>query len=345
MNSYSAQAGLLSGMPVLVTGGAGYIGSHGCKALADAGAMPITYDNLVYGHEWAVKWGPLERGDILDRNQLDAVIRKYRPQAVVHFAAFAYVGESVADPGKYYRNNFAGTLTILEAMRDHGIADIVFSSTCATYGAPMTLPITEGTPQVPISPYGRSKLWVEQMLADFSRAHGVSWTALRYFNAAGADIDAGIGESHDPETHLIPLALDAARGMGKAVSIFGTDCDTPDGTCIRDYVHVSDLANAHVLALGALKSGGASGAFNLGTDRGHSVREVIAAVERAAGRKVPVVDSARRDGDPAVLVADASRARSELGWVPRHVELAEIVQSAARWHGRSASGMAGSNPS
>ena len=325
-------------MPVLVTGGAGYIGSHGCKALAGAGAVPIVYDNLEYGHEWAVKWGPLERGDIGDRARLDAVIGRYKPQAVVHFAAYAYVGESVGDPGKYYRNNVAGTLTILEAMRDHGIARIVFSSTCATYGTPARLPITEETPQAPINPYGRSKLMVEQMLADFSRAHGIGWTALRYFNAAGADAGAGIGESHDPETHLIPLVLDAAYGLREAITIFGTDYDTPDGTCIRDYVHVSDLADAHVLALAALNSGGASGAFNLGTDSGHSVREVIAAVEQATGRTVPVVEGPRREGDPAVLVADAARARNELGWTPRHGELRDIVASAARWHGQSMGG-------
>jgi len=320
---------------VLVTGGAGYIGSHACKALAAADLTPVVYDNLVYGHDWAVKWGPLERGDINDRARLDEVIRIHRPQAVLHFAAYAYVGESVTDPGKYYRNNVAGTLTLLEAMRDHAIPHIVFSSTCATYGIPEALPITETTPQRPINPYGQSKLMVEQILSDFARAHGIGWTALRYFNAAGADPDVEIGESHDPETHLIPLVFDAAFGLREAITIHGTDYDTADGTCIRDYVHVSDLADAHVKALSALQSGAASGAFNLGTDRGHSVRAVIRAVEQATGRPVPVIEGPRREGDPATLVADASRARSLLDWTPRFVELAEIVETANRWHGNA----------
>ncbi|PWV95752.1 UDP-arabinose 4-epimerase [Hoeflea marina] len=319
---------------VLVTGGAGYIGSHACRALAEAGLLPIVYDNLVFGHEWAVKWGPLERGDIGDRDRLDAVIRQHRPEAVLHFAAFAYVGESVADPGRYYRNNVAGTLTLLEAMRDNGIPRMVFSSSCATYGIPRSLPITEATPQNPINPYGRSKLMVEQMLADFSRAHGIGWTALRYFNAAGACPQAGLGECHTPETHLIPLVLDAARGLREAVTICGTDYDTEDGTCVRDYVHVGDLAEAHVKALARLAGGGGSGAYNLGTNRGHSVRAVIAAVETATGRKVPVVEGPRREGDPAVLVADATRARTELGWTPRFTELARIIETAAEWHAR-----------
>lgn len=321
---------LASGMRVLVTGGAGYIGSHACKALAGAGAVPVVYDSLVFGHEWAVKWGPLECGDIQDRDRLDAVIRQYRPEAVMHFAAFAYVGESVTDPGKYYRNNVAGTLTLLEAMRDNGISSIVFSSSCATYGIPQALPITEATPQNPINPYGRSKLMGEQMLADFSRAHKIGWTALRYFNAAGADPAAGIGECHTPETHLIPLVLDAAYGVREAITICGTDYDTADGTCVRDYVHVSDLADAHVRSLAALKDGGASGAFNLGTNRGYSVREIISAVER-----VPVVEGPRREGDPAVLVADAARARAELGWKPSHSELSRIIETAAEWHQRN----------
>ena len=319
---------------VLVTGGAGYIGSHACKALAAVGLTPVVYDNLVYGHEWAVKWGPLERGDINDRARLDEVIRLYRPEAILHFAAYAYVGESVTAPGKYYRNNVAGTLTLLEAMRDHAIRHIVFSSTCATYGIPGALPITETTPQRPINPYGQSKLMVEQILSDFARAHEIGWTALRYFNAAGADPDTEIGESHDPETHLIPLVFDAAFGLREAITIHGTDYDTPDGTCIRDYVHVSDLADAHVKALSALRSGAASGAFNLGTDRGHSVRAVIRAVEQATGRSVPVIEGPRREGDPATLVADASRARSLLNWMPRFIELAEIVETAGHWHNK-----------
>ena len=230
---------------VLVTGGAGYIGSHACKALSQAGYLPVTYDNLVYGHEWAAKWGPLEQGDILDRARLEEVMNRYSPKAVMHFAAFAYVGESVTDPGKYYRNNVLGSLTLLEAMRGHDVRHLVFSSTCATYGIPDSLPIQENAPQNPINPYGASKLFVERMLKDFEAAHGISSIALRYFNAAGADPDNEIGESHDPETHLIPLVLDAASGRRSDVTIFGTDYPTPDGTCIRDYIHVSDLADAH----------------------------------------------------------------------------------------------------
>ncbi len=229
---------------ILVTGGAGYIGSHTCKTLARAGYKPITYDNLVYGHRRAVKWGPLEVGDLADRQRLGAVIEKYNPKAIIHFAAYAYVGESLENPGKYYRNNIGGTLNILEAMRDHGIVNIVFSSTCATYGIPESLPIPEDHPQSPINPYGASKLMVERILKDFAYAHGIRYVSLRYFNAAGADPDAEIGEVHEPETHLIPLVLDVALGKRDNIKIFGTDYKTPDGTCIRDYVHVIDLAEA-----------------------------------------------------------------------------------------------------
>lgn len=248
---------------ILVTGGAGYIGSHACKALALAGYTPVAYDNLVYGHESAVKWGPFEKGDISDRKRLDQVIEKHRPAAVMHFAAYAYVGESVDDPGKYYRNNVVGTLTLLEAMRDHSIDQFVFSSTCATYGVPQQMPIAEDHTQQPINPYGASKLMVEQMLRDFGVAHGLRAISLRYFNAAGADPDAEIGEDHDPETHLIPLVLDAAAGRRESIAVFGDDYATPDGTCIRDYIHVTDLASAHVLALQALESGAESNAYNL----------------------------------------------------------------------------------
>lgn len=245
----------LSEQSVIVIGGAGYVGSHACKALARAGYLPVVYDNLCYGHEWAVKWGPLEQGDILDRRRLEEVLVRYQPGAVMHFAAFAYVGESVTDPGRYYRNNVTGTLNLLETMRDLHISRIVFSSTCATYGLPERLPISEDAAQRPINPYGASKLMVERMLADFENAHGLAWAALRYFNAAGADPDREIGEAHDPETHLIPLVLDAASGRRPQVTVFGTDYDTPDGTCIRDYIHVMDLADAHVLALQAIESG------------------------------------------------------------------------------------------
>jgi UDP-arabinose 4-epimerase len=319
---------------VLVTGGAGYIGAHSCKALARAGYLPIVYDNLSYGHEWAVKWGPLERGDLLDRTRLDEVFARYRPEAVMHFAAFSYVGESVADPGKYYRNNVAGSLTLLEAMRDFGIPRIVFSSTCATYGLARDLPLSEDAPQQPINPYGASKLMVERMLTDFGNAHGLVWTALRYFNAAGADQDCEIGEDHDPETHLMPLVLDAASGRRPHVSVFGTDYDTPDGTCIRDYIHVTDLAEAHVLALQVSEVGTSAGAYNLGNGRGFSVREVINAVERVTGLSVPTLLGERRAGDPAALVCDASRAREMLGWQPKISELDEIVRSAWAWHQR-----------
>lgn len=322
---------------VLVTGGAGYIGSHACKALSRAGYLPVTYDSLVYGHDWAVKWGPLERGDILDRARLDEVIEAYKPNAIMHFAAFAYVGESVSDPGKYYKNNVVGSLNLLEAARDFGIEQFVFSSTCATYGVPEALPITEDTPQCPINPYGASKLMVERMIADFGAAHEMRSVILRYFNAAGADPDGEIGESHDPETHLIPLVLDAASGLRPDVTIFGTDYDTPDGTCTRDYIHVTDLADAHVKALVALQAGCHSAIYNLGNGRGFSVKQVVDSVERVAGGRVPVRYGGRRAGDPASLVSDASRVREEMGWRPQFVDLDEIVRTALAWHQKCAS--------
>lgn len=320
---------------VLVTGGAGYIGAHACKALARAGFTPVVYDNLSYGHESAVKWGPLERGDILNRARLDVVISTYNPCAIMHFAAFASVGESVADPGKYYRNNVVGSLTLLEAARDHGIRGFIFSSTCATYGPKDRLPIDEGAPQRPITPYGASKLMVERMLWDFDCAHGLRAIALRYFNAAGADPDSEIGEQHDPETHLIPLVLDAASGRRADITLFGTDYDTADGTCVRDYIHVTDLADAHVRALQLLKAGAPSDVFNLGNERGYSVREVIAAVERVTGLRVPLKMGPRRPGDPRSLVSDAGKAREKLGWVPQITGLEDIVETAWRWHQKS----------
>ena len=265
---------------ILVTGGAGYIGSHVCKTLATAGYLPVVYDNLVYGHPRAVRWGPLEQGDLLDRQRLDEVIARHRPEAVLHFAAYAYVGESVEDPDKYYRNNVAVSLTLLEAMRGHGIGKLVLSCTCATYGVPRTIPIPEHHLQAPINPYGASKLMVERMLRDFEHAYGLRSVALRYFNAAGADPDTEIGEDHDPETHLIPLVLDAALGKRPSITVFGDDYDTPDGTCIRDYIHVTDLADAHVLALEYLEDGGISTAYNLGNGRGFSVRELIDCARR-----------------------------------------------------------------
>jgi UDP-arabinose 4-epimerase len=325
----------LNNRPVIVTGGAGYIGSHACKALARAGYLPVAYDNLCYGQERAVKWGPFERGDILDRLRVEEVITKYRPEAIIHFAAFAYVGESVTDPGKYYRNNVAGSLNLLETMRDLHIPRIVFSSSCATYGLPDRLPISEEAPQQPINPYGASKLMVERMLADFGTAYGITWSALRYFNAAGADPDNEIGEDHDPETHLIPLVLDAASGRRPSITVLGTDYDTPDGSCIRDYIHVTDLADAHVLALQAIEDSSPFAAYNLGNGRGFSVREVIAAAERVTGLTVPVVLGERRVGDPAALVSDASKARKILGWQPKISDLDEIVRTAWAWHQRS----------
>jgi len=317
---------------ILVTGGAGYIGSHACKALAAAGHTPVAYDNLVHGHRWAVRWGPLEVGDIADRSRLDAVIAQWRPEAVMHFAAYALVGESVADPGKYYRNNVAGTLALIESMRDHDIDRLVFSSTCATYGVPEYSPIDENHPQRPINSYGASKLMVERMLEDFGAAHGLRSATLRYFNAAGANLDGEIGESHDPETHLIPLLLEAAIGLRPEIVIHGEDYDTPDGTCIRDYVHVDDLAQAHLLALAALE-GRAPGlcAYNLGNGRGFSVREVVASVERVTGLNIKVRSGPRRPGDPSVLVGDAVRIRAELGWNPRYADLDPIVASAWKW--------------
>jgi UDP-arabinose 4-epimerase len=317
---------------ILVTGGAGYIGSHACKALSGASYQPITCDNLVYGHPWAVKWGPLEKGDIADRRWLDSLIARYQPNAIMHFAAYAYVGESVQDPGKYYRNNVAGALTLLEAARDHGLGQFIFSSTCATYGVPEHTPIVEESPQQPINPYGASKLMIERMLADFERAHGLRYVSLRYFNAAGADPGSEIGEDHDPETHLIPLAIQAVLGRGPELAVFGTDYPTPDGTAIRDYVHVADLADAHVRALTYLGNQGDSITVNLGTGAGHSVRQVIQAIERIAGRPVPVREATRRPGDPPVLVAAPGRAMDLLEWQPVHSDLAQVVETAWRWH-------------
>jgi UDP-arabinose 4-epimerase len=319
---------------VLVTGGAGYIGSHGCKALARAGFRPIAYDNLVYGHASAVKWGPLVEGDIADGPRLRAVLSAERVVAVMHFAAFAYVGESMTDPARYFRNNVCGTLTLLDAMRDVGVDRMVFSSTCATYGTPEVVPISEATPQRPVNPYGESKLMIERVLDWYDQAYETKSVSLRYFNAAGADLAVEIGEDHDPETHLIPLAIKAALGQGPALRIFGTDYPTPDGTAVRDFIHVEDLAEAHVLALRRLLLGGSSLKLNLGTGRGHTVREVIRAVERAAGRPVPVIDAPLRAGDPPALVADASEARLKLDWTPRRSDLDTIVGSALRWHQR-----------
>ncbi len=320
---------------ILVTGGAGYIGSHACKALAKAGYAPVTYDNLSAGQRWAVKWGPFEAGDILDRNRLDDVMRKHRPAAVMHFAACAYVEESVDDPAKYYRSNVAGTLSLLEAMRAHDVRRIVFSSTCATYGVPDQVPIPDGHPQDPINPYGASKLMVERILSDYHSAYGLESVSLRYFNAAGADPDGEIGECHDPETHLIPLVLEAALGHRPSVEVFGDDYDTEDGTCIRDYIHVNDVAAAHICALAYLDSGGATTAFNVGNGSGFSVHQIIAAAERVTGRPIARKAAPRRPGDPPVLVSDSTRAREELGWGPSVTDLGTIIETAWTWALRS----------
>jgi UDP-arabinose 4-epimerase len=318
---------------ILVTGGAGYIGSHACKALAAAGYTPVTYDNLSRGFAHAVQWGPLEQGDLLDRARLADVIAGHRPRAVIHFAALAYVGESAAEPALYYRNNVVGSLNLLDAMREHGVDQMVFSSSCTTYGIPAATPIGEDAPQAPISPYGATKLFVEQMLRDYAAAYGLSAIAMRYFNAAGADPDGDIGEDHDPETHLIPLVLDAAA-TGATLTLNGDDYDTPDGTCVRDYVHVTDLAAAHVLACRRLADLPGFRAFNLGTGVGLSNRQVIEAARRRTNRAIEVRTGPRRPGDPPVLTAEPGRARRDLGWTPQLSDVDTIVETAWRWRQR-----------
>jgi UDP-glucose-4-epimerase GalE len=320
-------------LPILVTGGAGYIGSHACKALAQAGFAPITYDNLSRGNRWAVKWGPLEQGDIADDARLRTVLQTYQPVALMHFAAYAYVDESVRQPLLYYQNNFAATAALLEAVLRFSPIPVIFSSSCASYGLPQRTPIAEDHPQQPINPYGQSKLFVERLLADLNAAHGLRSVALRYFNAAGADPDAEIGEAHTPETHLIPRLIDAAR-TGATVQVFGADYDTPDGTCVRDYIHVSDIADAHLRALNYLLDGGDSCALNLANARGYSVKEVIAAVESVCGRPVRYEIAPRRSGDPPVLVGDATRCRSILGWQPMRSELHRQIGDAWNWSHR-----------
>lgn len=317
---------------ILVTGGAGYIGSHACKALHAAGFIPVCFDSLEHGYEWAVQWGPLEQGTTLDEKRLDEVFERYRPLAVIHFAAYAYVGESVEEPEKYYQNNVAGTLSLLSAMRRASCNKLVFSSTCATYGIPETLPITESTTQHPINPYGVTKLTVEGMLRDFEPAYGLSSVILRYFNAAGADPDGELGEAHDPETHLIPLVLDVASGQRESIKVFGTDYPTHDGTCIRDYIHVTDLAEAHVLSLRHLLDNGQSRIYNLGNGAGYSVLEVIQAAEKVTGVKIRADYCPRRPGDPASLVAGSDAIKKELSWKPAFDNLDDILGSAWSWH-------------
>jgi UDP-arabinose 4-epimerase len=314
---------------VLVTGGAGYIGSHTAKLLSQKGVEPIVYDNLTTGNRSAVRWGPFVEGDILDTNCLECTLARFKPDAVIHFAASAYVGESVEDPSKYYRNNVAGTLSLLDACRNAKVDKVIFSSSCATYGVPSVLPIKEVTPQRPISPYGRTKLIAEHMLGDFAAAYGLHYVALRYFNACGADPDGELGEWHDPETHLIPRVLLAAAGRIPHMAIFGDDYETPDGTCIRDYIHVTDLAHAHVLAFDHLTGNGRNLAVNLGTGRGSSIRQILDAVARITSNEVPVVFHPRRQGDPPALYADPTLAREALGFSPRYSDLDTIVRTAA----------------
>jgi UDP-arabinose 4-epimerase len=317
---------------IFVTGGAGYVGSHCCKAFAEAGWEVVVYDNLSRGWRDMVRWGPLIEGDILDTARLTAALRETAPDAVAHFAALAYVGESVTDPGLYYRVNTCGTLSLLTAMRAAGVGKIVFSSTCATYGVPERIPIDEMHPQSPINPYGWSKLFVERMLADHDAAHGLRYVALRYFNAAGADPDGQIGERHEPEPHVIPLAIRGALARDYEFTVFGDDFDTRDGTAVRDYIHVADLADAHCRALAHLAGGGASDVFNLGTGVGTTVAEIATAVEKAAGQSFPRRIGPRRAGDPPALIAAAGKARDILGWTPRRSSIDEIIATAWRWH-------------
>ena len=319
---------------ILVTGGAGYIGSHACKALAAAGYAPVAYDNLIYGHREAVRWGPLIEADLADRERLAEALARHKVAAVMHFAAFAYVGESMTKPEIYFRNNVVNTLGLLDAMLAAGVRHIVFSSTCATYGTPERVPITEDTPQRPVNPYGESKLMIERALHWYGLAHGLTYAALRYFNAAGADPACEIGEAHDPETHLIPLILDAALGRRPQIDIFGTDYPTADGSAVRDYIHVQDLAEAHVRAIGHLLNGGKSLELNLGTGSGHSVKAVIEAAQRVTGHQIPRREVGRRAGDPASLVADPSRAREVLGWTAQISDLDSILRTAWAWHTR-----------
>ncbi len=315
---------------ILVMGGAGYIGSHTAKHLLDTGHEVVVADNLVYGHRKSVPEDvPFEKVDLLDPAGLAALFTKYKFNAVIHFAAFAYVGESVKEPAKYYRNNVVGTLNLLDAMLTANVKNIVFSSTCATYGEPEYTPIDEKHPQNPINPYGRTKLMIEQIFADYERAYGLRHISLRYFNAAGGAKDNSIGESHTPETHLIPLVLKAIEGGRDSTKVFGTDYDTPDGTCIRDYIHVEDLANAHRLALEKL--GSYNGCINLGTGIGVSVREIIVAAEKVSGKKCTVEYAPRRAGDPAKLFADNHKAKEILGWNPQYTDIEGIIQTAWNW--------------
>ncbi|MGB9937155.1 MAG: UDP-glucose 4-epimerase GalE [Methanobacterium sp.] len=317
---------------ILIVGGAGYIGSHLNKEICNKGYETVVFDNLSYGHEDFVKWGIFEPGDLGNIEEIRRVFKKYPIEAVMHFAAFTYVGESVENPQKYYINNVKNTLNLLQVMLEEGVNHFVFSSTCATYGNPIEIPITETHPQNPINPYGRGKLIVEQVLKDYSDAYGLKYASLRYFNAAGADPDCEIGELHNPETHLIPLVLDAASGEREDIKIFGNDYDTPDGTCIRDYIHVTDLADAHILALQYLQNGGKSEVFNLGNGNGFSVKEVIETARKITGNEIREVAVERRSGDPPTLIGSSKKAIEMLGWNPKYHDLDSIIETAWKWH-------------
>ena len=319
-------------MNILVTGGAGYIGSHCCKALSEKGLHPVTLDNLVYGHRNFVRWGEFFQGDVGNPADLEKLFNQHQIDAVMHFAAYAYVGESVQEPIKYYENNLRNTIELLHAVVENGIQYFVFSSTCATYGNPDKIPIDEKHPQNPINPYGRTKRMIEEVLQDYAAAYDLKYTSLRYFNAAGADPDGEIGEDHDPETHLIPLVLDVAAAKRASVKVFGTDYETPDGTCIRDYIHVTDLAEAHILALQRLMDGADSSNYNLGTGQGFSVLDVIERAQHITGKNIRAENTDRRPGDPPVLIASNVKAVSELGWNPKYADLDDIIGTAWRWH-------------
>jgi UDP-arabinose 4-epimerase len=317
---------------VLIAGGAGYIGSHAAKALRLAGREPIVFDDLSCGHAHAVKWGPLVRGDIRNGDALRAAIREHRPDAVMNFAARIEVGEGEKNPSHFYDNNVAGVLTLVRTMLEEGVNNLVFSSTCAIYGDPERLPLTEDLPKRPVSVYGRTKQMCEQMLEDISRAHGLNFAALRYFNAAGADPDGEIGEEHEPETHLIPNAIKAAIGLGGPMKLFGNDYPTPDGTCLRDYVHVTDLAEAHILAADRIAAGAGNLQLNLGAGEGRTVLQVLNAVEKATGRPVPHTIAPRRPGDAVALYADTTKTKASLGWTPRLSDIETIVSTAWNFH-------------
>ena len=317
---------------VLVTGGAGYIGSHACKLLQRLGYTPVVFDNFATGWRDAIKFGPFERSDLLNKSELDSVFKKYDPVAVMHFAALSQVGESMQDPGRYWQNNVMGSLNLVQAAIEHDCMDFVFSSTCATYGEQDGVVLDEDSAQFPINAYGASKRAIENILADYQAAYGLNHVIFRYFNVAGADPEAEVGEFHRPETHLIPLILDAVDGKRDALTIFGTDYDTPDGTCIRDYVHVCDLVDAHVLGLKWLQDGRGSRVFNLGTGDGFSVREVVDQARHVTNRPVPIVEGARRPGDCTKLVSGSSRAVSELGWSADRSNMKQMITDAWRWH-------------